>query len=146
MNVRINITVWVGLTILVAICATARKWPTYSLLKNCAVVQGHISQKLPQEHQSFYFMYEVEHIIYTSIGGIDSDFNKIQVGDPVTVYYDRRKPENCTLDQPKVNLVQSVGFIIAQCAIIPLITMIFLHRFQILPSWNLFSKIRSASR
>jgi hypothetical protein len=146
LNVRVNLLVWIGLTLLVAICATVRKWPTYSLLKHCAIVQGHVSQKLPNEHQSFYFIYEVEHKIYTSIGKLNSDFSKIQVGDPVTVYYDKRQPENCTFAQPKIDLVQAVGLIVAQFAIIPLIAMIFLHRLQILPPWDLFSKIRPASR
>jgi hypothetical protein len=146
MSIRINIAVWVGLTMLVAIFGVARKWPAYSLLKHYAVIQGHVSQKLPQEHQSFYFIYEVEHRIYTSIGGIDTDFNKIQVGDPITVYYDKRQPEICTLNRPKVDLARAIGMVIAQCAIIPLIAMIFLHRFKIISEWNLFNKVRLASK
>ena len=105
-----------------------------------------MSQKLPQEHQSFYFIYTVANKIYSSQGKLARDFNKIQVGDSVEVYYDKGQPENCTLEQPKIDLIAAIGSIVAQCAIIPFIAMIFLHRFQILPEWNLFDKVGLASR
>jgi hypothetical protein len=141
-NIRVNLLVWFGLTLLIAIFGIVNEWPSYSLVKFSSVVQGHISQKLPQEHQSFYFVYKVMGKIYSSSGRIDRDFSEIQVGDPITVYYDKHHPENCTLDQPKVDLIRTVGGVVAQCAIIPLISMIILHRFQILPKWNLFDKVR----
>jgi hypothetical protein len=146
MNVRVNLFVWFGLTLLVAIFGIIIKWPSYSLLERFAVVQGHVSQKVPLEHQSFYFIYTVADKIYSSKGSLDRDFNKIQVGDPIEVYYDKHQPENCTLNQPKIDLIAAIGSVLAQCAIIPLIAMIILHRFQILPEWNLFDKVRLASR
>jgi hypothetical protein len=140
-NVRVNLLVWVGLILLVAAIGAIRKWPKYCLFKHWAITQGHVSRELPQSHGSFYFIYAVEHKVYTSIGYPLPNLNRTQVGDSVTVYYDQRQPENCTLGQPDVDLVLAIGGIAAECAIIPLIAMIFLHHFQILPPWKLFKKI-----
>jgi len=141
-NIRTNLLVWVGLILLVAAVGTIRKWPKYSLFKHCAVVQGHVSQEIPQAHGSFHFIYVIEHKTYTSVGYPYPNFNQIEVGDPVIVYYDQRHPESCTLNEPKIDLMLAIGGIVAECAIIPLIAMMVLHHHKILPEWSLLRKIR----
>ena len=141
-NIWANLLVWVGLISLVVAIGAIRKWPKYSLYKHWAIARGHVSQEQPQAHGSFYFIYVVDHKVYTSIGHPLPNLDRTRVGDPLTVYYDRRQPENCTLGQPDVDLVLSAAGIVAQCAVIPLIVMIFLHHFRLLPPWNLFKIIR----
>ena len=146
MNSRINIiAIWIGLVVLVAFFGIIYEWPIYSLFKHCAVVQGRVSQKLPNEHASVYFIYTVANKIYSSQGKLDRDFNKIQVGDSVTVYYDERKPETCTLDLPEVDLAGAIGGIIAASATIPLVVMAY-FRIQILPGRNFLNKIKLTVR
>jgi hypothetical protein len=142
-NVRANLLVWVGLILLVVAIGAVRKSPKYSLFKHWAITQGRVTQELPQSHGSFDFAYVVGDKTYTSVGYAISEYRiDAKIGDPVIVHYDKANPGNCTLNEPKVDLVLAIGGIVAECAIIPLIAMMVLHHYKILPEWNLFKKIR----
>jgi hypothetical protein len=145
MNRRINVGVWISLTILVLVGGLISLWPHYQFAKSFAVAQGQITQKLPNEHQSFYFIYTVNQKVYSSRGSLEVEFDKIKAGDVIKVFFNTNNPSEYSLGLPVAVSVKDVGGIVASSAMLPLLAMVFLHRFKILPHWSLFEKIRSTS-
>jgi hypothetical protein len=146
MNLRVNIGVWISLTMLVLIGGLISLWPHYQFAKSFAVAQGQITQKLPNEHQSFYFIYTVNQKVYSGRGSFEIEYDKIKVGDAVKVFFNTNNPSEYSLGLPAAIPVKDVGGIVALSAILPLLGMVFLHRFKILPHWSLFEKTRLASK
>ena len=66
----------------------------------------------------------------------------IKLGETVTVFYDERQPRVSTLAAPHTVFVQGVGFIVAACAIVPIVLMCMLHAKGLLPPSGLFQQCR----
>jgi hypothetical protein len=123
-NTAINLAVWSGLVLVVAVLALIIEFRTLTLCVNYQTTTGTISEKFPNNHLGIGFGYKVlgqQHTGTSYAGEIGRSFDAIQLGDAVTVFYDEHHPANYTLETPKVLLVRTIGQIIAACVILPVI-------------------------
>jgi hypothetical protein len=93
------------------------------------------------------FSYELHGRAYESFGtsgDINRAFGDIRIGDPVTVFYEGRRPANCSLVNPTALIVSSVGNIIAVSLVLSVLGMCALHQLHLLPECPLFMKCRGA--
>lgn len=83
-------------------------WPTYrSLAKVGIETTATVSAKEPANHRSLRYKFQVKGKLYEGIGrsgGINPDFDDLEVGDAVKIYYDPSEPERSYLGDPKDQL------------------------------------------
>ncbi|SRR6266851_8389714 len=68
---------------------------------------GHVEAKEPENHRAIRYSYEVNGQSYLglgSAGGINPEFEDLQVGSPVRVFYEGDDPGKSLLDDPKNEL------------------------------------------
>jgi hypothetical protein len=116
--------IWAMLVLAVAILGVLFGYRRLALCSDYQKTTGTIGQKFPDNHLSFDFSYAVDGQAHNGsgyAGQLGRSFDSIQVGDTITVFYDRRHPASYTLDAPSVLLVRTIGQIVAACAILPVI-------------------------
>jgi ABC-type antimicrobial peptide transport system permease subunit len=144
-NDIINIGVWVALLLGIGICGLLINFKPLILGTHYKVTNGTIVQKFPNNHLGIHFTYEVDGRTFEGdgyAGQINRAFDEIQLGDTVTVFYDKQSPSSSTLEVPNVLSVQRIGQIVAVALIFSVLGMCILHRYQLLPYCSTFAKCR----
>jgi hypothetical protein len=140
--VAINIWVWIGLTALVAVFGSASVLKSSSISRHAQTTQASVVALVPEQHQSFDYRYRVGTHTFlgrSTAGDADRSFESMRVGDTVTIFYDSTHPEQSTAGPPDMAAIETIGGLIALCAIIPLVLMFSLHKAHLLPYWKLFA-------
>ena len=134
-----NLLVWAALTLVVALFGSLVAWDASSITRHLAKTHGTVTQLFPHNHQSFEYSYTVAGASYsgTAFGGADR-----KIGDTVTVFFDQNNPSTSTLESPDMPAIQSIGNVLAACAIIPFLIMLLLHHGEALPRWAPFDAVR----
>lgn len=116
---------------------TALDWSKYQhLARNAVKTTGKVTAKEPQKHNSIRYSFEVDHKTYSGLGhagGENPTFDELQVGAPVSVYYDPDQPDNSFLGNPAeqaASVTTGVGFLAFGGS---LLSMIALYRKGWLP-------------
>jgi hypothetical protein len=141
----INITVWIALTLAVALFGSLAAWHTSSITRHTAQAQGSVSGLLPDNHLSFEYVYAVAGVTHSgsaTAGEANRDFKSLKIGDSVPVFYDTQNPSISTVGPPDMPAVHAIGSLIAACAAIPFILMLLMHRLEVLPRWAFFQAAR----
>ena len=139
--VRTNITVWIGLIVFVTLVGGVVAFRASSLSRHFAKAQATIVELHPENHQSFGYTYRVGSHTYSGSsysGEADIPFERIKIGDRVTIAYDTSRPEISTAGPADMPRVYAIGNLVAAIAIIPFLLMLLLHRLELLPYWKLF--------
>jgi Protein of unknown function (DUF3592) len=88
-----------------AIGITTLDWFRYRHFANSGKpTTGHVEAKESENHRAIRYSYDVNGQSYSglgSAGGINPEFDDLQVGSPVTLFYDREDPRRSLLDDPK---------------------------------------------
>lgn len=140
--VAINVVVWIGLTVLVALFGSLSVFRSGSLARHAQQTQASIVGLVPEQHQSFDYRYRVGDRTYfgrSTAGNADRSFQSLRVGDTLTVSYDSADPEKSTAGPPDMPKIEAIGGLVAACAIIPLVLMYIMHQAHMLPYWKLFA-------
>ena len=140
--VAINVLVWIGLTVLVAPVGSLSLLRSSSPSRHYQRVNGTVVGLVPEQHQSFDYRYRVGSHTYfgrATAGEADRRFESLRVGETITIFYDSTKPDRSTAGPPDMPLIDAIGGLVAECAIIPLMLMYIMHRAQMLPHWKLFT-------
>ena len=147
-NNAINLGVWAALLTTVGICGLLLNLKPITLGAHYEITKGAIVQKLPNNHLGIRYAYKVDGKPYEGdgyAGQINRAFDKIQLGDTVTVFFDKQRPNISTLEAPDILTVQQIGQIVAVALILSLLGMCILHRYQLLPYCSTFAKCRTQS-
>lgn len=87
---------------------TLLDWFSYRhFANNGKPTTGHVDAKEPENHRAIRYSYEVNGQWYSglgSAGGINAEFEDLQVGSPVRVFYNNDDPSKSLLDDPKNEL------------------------------------------
>jgi hypothetical protein len=144
-NNVINIGVWAALLLVIGICGLLVNFKPLMLGAHYKATKGTIVQKFPNNHLGIHFTYEADGRTYEGdgyAGQINRAFDEIQLGDTVTVFYDKQSPSSSTLEVPNVLSVQRIGQIVAAALILSVLGMCILHRYQLIPYCSTFAKCR----
>jgi hypothetical protein len=144
-NDAINLGVWAAILTIVGICGLLLNFKSIVLDAHYEITKGAIVQKVPNNHFGIHYTYEVDGRTYEGdgyAGQINRAFDKIQLGDTVTVFYDKQRSNISTLEAPHILTVQKIGQIVAVAFILSLLGMCILHRYQFLPYCPTFARCR----
>jgi len=115
----------------------ALDWPKWHGLAQRAVeTKGLITAKEPSNHMSIRYSYEVRDRTYFDIGqagGANPEFEKLKVGDSITVFYDPQAPEVSSLeraDKASSSIAAAALFVIL---LAPIVGFVGLHQKGWLP-------------
>ena len=140
--VAINVSVWIGLTLLVAICGSFSVLRPASIARHYQRADASIVGLVPEQHRSFDYRYRVGTRTYFgrgTAGEADRRFESLRVGDHVSIFYDSTDPARSTVGPPDMPQIEAIGGLIAACAIVPFVLMFVMHRARLLPHWKLFT-------
>ena len=102
----------------------------YRLKTKGIEVQGRVTAKEPQNHQSVRYTYTVERQNYNEIGRAgrgNSSFESIKIGDPFIVYYDPDKPSSSVSGYPDYYFQDSIAGAAFLVVVFPLFAVIGLY-------------------
>jgi len=138
----VNVIIWASLTLVVALFGFVAAWGASSITRHSAQTHGVVTQLFPQNHQSLQYNYTVAGKSYSgrAFGGTGR-----KIGEAVRVFFDQTHPSTSTLEAPDMPAIQSLGNVLAACAIIPFVIMLFLHHAEALPRWAPFDAVRPTS-
>lgn len=140
--VAINVLVWIGLTVLVALFGSLSVLRSSSLSRHYQRADGTVVGLVPEQHRSFDYRYRVGSRSYfgrATAGEADRRFGSLRVGETITIFYDSTNPDRSTAGPPDMPLINAIGGLVAACAIVPFVLMYIMHRAQMLPHWKLFT-------
>ncbi len=142
-NNTINLAVWAGLVLVVAVLGMIINYKPIMLGMAYKTTKGTVNDTFPNNHLGISFSYKVSGHVYQST--VLFNHGSFQLGDAVTVFYDMHRPDSASLENPTVQLVRSIGQIVAACAILPVIGIYIIKRNRYFPNLYDYSKTTDAA-
>ena len=136
-----NLAVWFVLTVLTGLVSFLYALDATSLARHFDTAVGTIVAMYPHNHQSFDYTYRVGNTIHKGRGTLGGEtFNRMKLGDIITIYYDTKHPSSSIVDSPRMQSVRAIAVSIGACMGLPFLLMGLLHHFRMLPRWALFTQ------
>ncbi len=138
-----NVMVWIAAVAVFGFGSFISVWHTIN--RKFVATRATVTNVRPSNHLSFEYAYTVggaQFFGQGTAGRADLQFERMRPGDVVAIYYDTNQPAVSTVEPTEVVRARAIGCGIAVCAVIPLLLMILLHRFAVLPRWSLFDVVR----
>ena len=131
-SVLITIFIWLALTIgFAALGVFALDWQNWHRVASHGVdLKGEVIGKEPENHRFIRYSYLVGQRTYTglgSAGGRNPEFDRLNVGDVVTVTYDSSNPEESILSDPKSQASSVTRGALFLAVVGPLFSMVGLY-------------------
>jgi hypothetical protein len=139
-NNAVNLAVWVGLVVFMAISMTAMNYSSLRSGGTLKSTQGNVIGYVPGEQPSYRYSYSVNGRSFQGLAKATERIENMKLGGPMTVFYEEGNPGNSTVVAPRTMVVKRVGVIVAACAVIPLLLMWILHARRLLPPWKFFQR------
>jgi Protein of unknown function (DUF3592) len=130
-KIKFDFAIFIALFFAMAIVAAIVSYKNLIFSSNFKTTTGIIEEKIPENHLGFNFSYKVDGKNYSGssyAGQIGRQFEQIQLGDSVTVFYEKNNPANQILENPQTLFVRTVGQIIAASLIIPFVGLFIFRR------------------
>ena len=119
---------------------TALDWYKYQhLAQNAVKTIGRVTGKEPQNHYFIRYIFQVDHRSFFGIGnagGENPPFDELEVGAPVTVYYDSENPKSSFLGNPKRQADSATAGVLFSAVVGPLMCMLGLYMKRWLPIFS----------
>ena len=104
-DLTISVLIWVLLLgMFGAFGVFVLDWPEYRYLAHNAVeTTGKVTAKEPSNHRAIRYSYQVDGQMYSGIGNAgrgNPEFDQLEIGSPLKVYYDPNDPGKSLLGNP----------------------------------------------
>lgn len=136
--ILITVLIWLGLTVgFTAIGIVALDWPKWhSLARRGVEVEGRVIAKETENHRFIRYSYVVDGKNYSGLGSAgrgNPEFEQLNIGGAVKVFYDPDKPEESIPGSPQEQAGSITTGILFLAILGPLFSLVGLHRKGWLP-------------
>ena len=127
-DTKVNVTVWAILLLVTGLTMTLTNWKWLRLGRTTKNTEARVIGYVPENHQSYRYQYWVGGQPFQGVTpAADRRLEDIKLGERVTVFYDEQRPANSTVAEPFTVFVETIGLIVAACAVVPVALLCMLR-------------------